>query len=122
MTFPEDDDLVEKLPPTRPDPPFRKGVLPRTPVRRAHRLGTEPANGCRDVGGEDRVAIVGEEARRSVERKGLSELLDHPRCGGIRRDVEVNDSSPAVVDHEPDVEKLKAVARPIRNPSFSSSP
>ena len=78
VTFPENEDLVEKLSPAVPNPSFGNRVLPGTPVSRAHRNGAEPPNGRRDSGGEDRVAAVEEEARGPVSRKGLPELLATP--------------------------------------------
>ena len=32
----------------------------------------------------------------------------HPRCGGVRRDIEVNHSSPVGVEDEPDAQELEA--------------
>jgi hypothetical protein len=93
VTFAEDDDVIQKLTPAGSDPSFGERVLPGTAVRRAYGFKTQvPDRGC-DVGGEARVAVVDEEGKGGVRGECLPQLLDRPRCGGIRRDVEVDQPS-----------------------------
>lgn len=93
VTLLEKDDAVKKLPAAGPNPSFGRRVLPGTSIDGPYGFGAEAPNGRCDFGGEDRIAVVQEEAGDSVSRKGLPELLDHPRGDGMDRDVEVKDPS-----------------------------
>ena len=47
----------------------------------------------------DPVAVSQQVARRRVIRKSLDHLLAHPESGGVRRDIEMNDT-PTLVRHD----------------------
>jgi len=107
----EDDHVIEKLATAGADPPFGDGVLPGTALRSAHGIDTKASDRSHDLRGEDRVAVEKEVATGAMGREGLSKLLDHPTGAGIRRDVEVEQPSPPVIDDEPDVQELEAHRR-----------
>lgn len=52
-----------------------------------------------------------QELGRSLVRECLAKLLNHPRCGQMLGDVEVQNFAAAVGDHEPDDGHLEADRR-----------
>ena len=111
VTFAEDDDVIQKLTPAGSDPSFGERILPGTAIRRGYGFKAQvPDPGC-DVGGEDRVALVDEKGKGGVRGECLPQLLDRPAGRWTRRDVEVDQSSPIMVEDEPDVQELEAYGR-----------
>ena len=104
MALAKNDDVVEKLAPTTTDPAFRDWILPRTPIYRSGRLGAHGLHDSRHRRKEDRVPIEYEVLRCSVVRERLAQLLDYPGGHRIRGDVEVHDSSSAMLDNAKHVE------------------
>ena len=104
----EDDHVIEKLAPAGSHPPLGDGVLPGTAVRSAHGIDTKALDRGGDLRREDRVAVEKEVARGAIGGEGFSKLLDYPTGAGIRRDVEVEQPSPPVIDDELDVQQLEA--------------
>ena len=94
----ENDQVIQELAPTGSHPSLGERVLPGTAVRRADGFNTQvPDRGC-DVGGEDRVAVVDEKGKGDLRGESLPQRLDPPAGRGTRRDVEVDQQSPIVVD------------------------
>jgi len=83
----QDDDMIQELPAQRADEPLDVGVLPRAPVGRPHLLDPAALEKCWDTFTVHPVVVSEQIPELPAERRGLSELLDHPihqgavRCG-----------------------------------------
>ena len=89
MTLAEHNEMVEQLPPQRPDKSFGVSVLPRR-SRRGHELADPHVI---DAGPErstvDSIAVSDQTTDGCVEPDGLNDLLRGPRCIGVCGDVDV---------------------------------
>src|SRR5271166_41983 len=103
----EDDDLVEQLPPERPNDPLAVRVLPRASRCDGNVLHAHRPDGARDGVAVDAVPVSVKEARCAVEWKGVAKLLSRPdrrRVGGYR---DMPDSATAVLEDDEAVEQLE---------------
>lgn len=93
--FVEHDHVVEALATSGSHESLDEGILPRRPRRREHFLN--PHRRCRGPQRIERmIAIVNQESRRLVPRKGLAQLLGRPCRCRLRGDRDVPNASPIV--------------------------
>ena len=76
VALPQDDDVIEELSATAPDPALRDRVLPGTSIRRAYGPRSHRLHRLHDGGAEDAVSVKDQIPRRGVEREGFAQLLD----------------------------------------------
>ena len=111
VLFTKDEDVIETLAPDGADEPLRERVLPRA-VRRgqdftdSHALHALPEHVT-----VDRVSIAEEVERGGVVREGVHDLLGRPRSAGMLGQVEVDDASAIVSEHDEDEEHPQARGR-----------
>ena len=98
------DDVVEQFSTNASHPALGDAVLPGTPPAGPRRLDAEGLHRRDDLRGEARVPIEDQMARPGVEGERLAELLDQPRRRGLPSDLEVQDPSSSMADHEPDIQ------------------
>jgi len=102
MPLIEDDDVVQTLAADRADDAFDVGILPRRARCRADGRETEGLNRPIERCVEDRVAVVEEEPRVRVVGEGLTELLSGPCGRGVRRHIDMQDTSPVLGQNNED--------------------
>ena len=108
VRFTKDEHMVQTLAPDRADEPFREGVLPRAgrggqDFPDAHALHAVPERVTVDL-----VTIAEEVGWLGVVREGVHNLLGRPMRGGMLGDVEVDDASAMVSEHDEDEEHPQA--------------
>jgi hypothetical protein len=102
----EDDQVIEKLSATAPDPAFRDSILPR--ACRAYACGFHTA-GCQQLGdllAKLAVMIKNRIAVRTRFRKCFSQLLHYPGASRVFCDVEMEDTESTGFDDEGTVHDL----------------
>ena len=107
MTLTEHDNVIEKLSATRPDPTLDNWVLPGTSKCRPCGLGAEGADADLDAPSKYGVVVVDQISRSPVERKGLPQLLDDPRCVRMTGHRDMDYIASLMEDCEPDIQDLK---------------
>ena len=100
MILIEHDDVIDDFSLAQSHPAFGRSVLPWTLEGRAPGPYAKALDRFRDVVGEDGVVVEDQILGSGVGGECLTQLLDHPWRGGIRGDVEVDDSSPTMVNDE----------------------
>ena len=111
MVFPEDDDMVEKLSANTADEAFGRPILPGTSEGGSSGMDSESHDRVGDVGRENGIVVEDQEPMRGFLREGIAELLDHPPSDRVLGHVEMENAPPAMVDREPDVEKMETDRR-----------
>ena len=104
MGFVRHDHVVQHLSATASNPALRHAVLPGTAIGRSNQLAAEAFQHPRDVSAELAITIEDQVLGCAILREDLSQLLHDPLTGGMFRGIEVQDSPPAVADHEEAVE------------------
>jgi hypothetical protein len=100
----EDDDVVETLAPNRADQAFGERILPRTSSSRENFLDPHTLHALSEGVAVDGVSVAKEIGRGGVVGKGVHDLLSSPRRGGMLGNVEVQDPTPMVSEHDEDEE------------------
>ena len=101
--------MVEALAPNRADKPFREWILPRTLGRCEDFVDAQAVYSVSEEGlAIDVVAIAEKIGRRGVVREGVHDLLGRPVRGGVFGEVEVDDASAKVSEHDEDEEHPQA--------------
>jgi hypothetical protein len=107
----EHDHLIQQFSAATTHPTFGNPVLPRTPIGRSNRLAAHGFDHFRDFFIILSISMQDEVARCGVFGKGLSQLLHDLLAGRVLSDVEVEDSPPAVADHEEAVKHTESCRR-----------
>ena len=107
MVFVQDDHVVEKFATYGTDNTLGRPVLPWAPECGPLWIDLEALDRTRDCMRENRVVVVDQVSMGWFIGERLAELLDHPTRSWILGDVEVENSSPSVIDREPDVQQAK---------------
>src|SRR6516165_8200443 len=100
--------MVEALAPNRADEPFHEWILPRTLGRCEDFVDAQAVYSVSEGLAIDGVAIAEEVGRRGVVREGVHDLLGRPVRGGVFGEVEVDDASAKVSEHDEDKEHPQA--------------
>jgi hypothetical protein len=100
----QDDDVVETVPPDRPDQAFGEGVLPGAVWRREDFTDSHTLHTLLKRVTVDAVAIAEEIGGGGVVREGVDDLLGSPGRGGMLGDVEMQDAPAMVSEHDEDKE------------------
>ena len=117
--FATDDKMIDALPANRSADAFHVGTLPRRPRCREHFLDarsldlpgeTRPGGTlrlARRIDAENVVAITQQVAGNLVKREGLPQLLTGPLGGGMRGDIEMEDTAAVMSQHQKHIEDLE---------------
>ena len=104
VSFAKNENMIQTFAPDRTDEPLREGVLPWTERRGQHFTDSHALNALPKWVTVDAIAIAEEIGRRGVVREGVDELLGGPDGGGMLGDVEMEDASAVVGEHDEDEE------------------
>ena len=107
----EHDDMVEAFASHGTDEPLSERILPRALWRREYFFDAHALHAAPKVVAVDAVAIAEQKRRRGVIGKGVHELLGGPVRCGMLGDVEVNDTSSMVSEHDEDEKDTEAHRR-----------
>jgi hypothetical protein len=100
----EDNDVVETVAPDRADQAFGEGILPRTLSGREDLLDPHALHTSTEGVTVDGVSVAKEIGRGGVVGKGVHDLLSSLRHGGMLGEVEVQDPTSMVSEHDEDEE------------------
>ena len=122
----EYENVVQALGPDRSHPALGDGVGTRRSEWRANLGNTNITHPTIERGAITAVAVMNEETSRySVPSAAFDNLLRRPRSGRMRRQVNVDDLSAGVIDHEEHVQHserdrldTEEVARPDVRPAL----
>ena len=98
--FAEDDDVIQTFTANRSNEPFDICSLPRRSRRREHLFDAHRLHLIDEGLPEDLVTITQQIARRTVSRKGLSELLGCPFRRRMSSHAEVENTPPIISKHQ----------------------
>src|SRR5258708_23331665 len=104
MSLVQGNDLVEQFASAASDPTLRDAVLPRALDGGLRARDLHGSNRSRDFQSILRVVGKDEELGRGLIREGCAHLLDTPRAGRMRREIEVQDAATVVAEGEDSVE------------------
>jgi hypothetical protein len=107
----EHDHLIQQFPATAPHPAFRHPILPRTPIGCSNQLAAQAFDRRRYVSVELPISVKDQVPGCAILGESLSQLLRDPLAGGMFRGIEVQDSPPAVADHEEAVQDAESRCR-----------
>jgi len=99
--------VIEEFPAYRTEKPFDVGILPRTPVSRAHFLDAAVLEERPDSVAVDAVVVTEHVSRLTTEGRGFPELLNDP-CHGGRLRSEMNHLPATVFEDHKHVEAGEA--------------
>ena len=117
MPFSEHDHMIEALSANASDESFREWILPRTLRRCEHFLNAHSLNPGSQMATVDSVTISNHVPRCCTFRKRLDNLLCGPYCRGKLRNIEMEDTSKLMCQHNKDVQH----ARTMRSGTVTSS-
>src|ERR1700674_634141 len=107
MAFAEYDDAVEAVAADTADQALNVGILPRTPGGTGALLGAHAPDAAVKRGPINRVPVPQQVLRGAIPREGVDDLLSRPVRGGILGDVEMDDPSLVMCQHEQHEEDLE---------------
>ena len=107
MVFCERDDENQALPPQRADEPFAEGVRLWTLGWCFQHLEPQMAYAVVELGREDTIAVMHEEAIAMVRWDRLTQLLECPVSRGMRRHIAVEHEARGMLHHDKHVEQAK---------------
>ena len=105
VVFAKHDDVIQELATYAAYEALGGTVLPWALEGRSLWSQTETLDRACDLNGEDRIVVEDQETMCWFVWEGIPKLLNHPAGCGALGHVEVENASPAVVDHEPHVEQ-----------------
>ena len=103
----DDDDVVEAFPPKGPDHALAVRILPRGPRRGEDLLNSHRTHSTNEVRAIDLVSAPNDVLRRRVVGEGVDQLLPCPLRRRTLGDVEVQDASMLMLEHEEHVQNAK---------------
>ena len=89
------------------DDSFAVWILPRGARRGWNLLNAHAINSRREIATVDCIAVMNLKTGRFIIRKSVDDLLSRPFSIRIRGDLEMDDRSPIMTQHDEDVEYLK---------------
>src|SRR6266853_1204420 len=104
MEFVHCDDVVQQLMAATLDPSLRNAILPRAFERSPHWPDPQRANGRWHIYSVLAIPIEDQESRSRLERKRFPELLNDPQARRMLGDIEVENLTAIMTDHEEAVE------------------
>lgn len=107
MLFVKGNDVVEQIAVGTANPSLCDSVLPWTPNTRANRFDVACLEKLSHVAAEFGVAIKQCISKPTWKRQRLAQLLYDPFGGGMRCDIEVQDSSPAMLDDKETIQNAE---------------
>ncbi len=107
MPFIQHYDVIEALPSYRTDDAFTVRALPGRMWCDRNFFDSHVFHAVLEIVAVDAVTIMDEKTRLFFVRKSVDDLLGRPFGVGIRGNVEVNDLSPFVTEHDEDIEDTK---------------
>src|SRR5215510_7112481 len=107
VVFCEREDAIQALPPQRADEPFAEGVRLRTLGWCFQHLEPQMAYAVVELGREDAIAVMHEEAIAMVHWDRLTQLLERPVGRGMRRHIAVENAARGMLHHDKHVEQAK---------------
>ena len=108
MSLTEHEHVVQAFTPDRADESLGERVLPRALRCRQDFTDTQALQALPEHMTVDRVAIAEEIGRGGVVWEGVHDLLGHPGAGGMLGDIEVEDASAVVSEHDEDEQHAQA--------------
>jgi len=111
MSLVEDDHVIQQVPPATSHPTLRHTVLPRTVIRRTHRLASQFSDGRYHVPAELCVVVEQQEFGRRRVGPRFSHLLHDPWRSGIAGYVEAQNFASVVADDKEAVQDTEADRR-----------
>ncbi len=108
MAFVQNDHMVEQIPAAVSDPSFGHAVLPGTSEAGALGLDAEALNGLDHLCIETGATVEDQILRCGIVRKGLPQLLRHPRAGRMAGHIAVKDATPVMRDDKETVENTES--------------
>ncbi len=111
MGFIEHDDVIEALSPYGAADPFAVWILPGREWCDRHFFDTHAFDTFLEIVSINAIAITDEKTWCFIVRKSVDDLLGRPFGVRIRGNVEVNDLSPVVTEHDEDVQNAKCRCR-----------
>jgi len=99
-----DDQPVEALSPQRPHEPLGNRARLRRPDGREERFDAEVSRPPDGVATVDRIPVPHQVPRRAPPRGGRDQLAPDPSGGRVRRDVQVDELAPGVLDEDEHVQ------------------
>ena len=103
----EDDHVIQTLSPNRSDHLLDIRVLPWRSFCCPNLLDAHRRQSTSEIKAIDLVVITDDIRRCSLPWERLGDLLARPCCSRVRRDVEVDDLPPRIVEDQEDVEDLE---------------
>ena len=103
----ENDDVVEAVPPKGTDHALAVRILPRGPRRGENLLDSHRTHSSNEVRAVDLVSVPDDVLRSRVVGKGVDPLLACPLRGRTLGDVEVDDASALMLEHEEHIKDTK---------------
>ena len=100
MLLAEHDHVIKALTPDGTDQTLRVRILPRRPPGDQHLINTHPVHPSLEVITIDAVAITEAVTGRRVPGECLHDLLCRPRSRGLLGDVELDDATTMVREHD----------------------
>jgi hypothetical protein len=107
MGFVENDHVVQQISSAACHPSLRDPILPGALLGGADGLHAHRSDGCDHALRELGIPIQDQIAVPTLVGKGFAQLPHDPRCSGMFGHVEVQDSSPAMTDHEEAVQNAE---------------
>ena len=107
MTFVRCNDVVQQVASATFDPTLRDTVLPRAFERGPDWPDLQGPNRCGNFDSILAIPVENEKPRSRLERKSLSQLLDNPEARRMSCDVEVQDLSTIMTDHEEAIQQAE---------------
>lgn len=111
MLFAEDEDMIEKLSSNWKNTSFWNSVLPRCSIWNYHGFYSHGLDEFFDLSREDAVPVKDEILGEWIELESLSQLLFHPLCCGVLRNIDMHNLSSRMINYEEDVEDAEADGR-----------
>ena len=102
--FPQDQNMVQAFSAETSEESLANGIQVRRPRRDGDHLHARTLSGYSEETAELAVVVANQEPRRLLVRRGLSELLGHPRIGWTAGDVDMPDVAARMGDDEERVE------------------
>ena len=103
----ENDHVIEALAANRSNHPFYIGSLPRRARCRQNFANAHAAHLFTEVLAKDRIAVAQQVARELGKGEGLSQLLSGPLGGRVAANIEMQNATPVMGQHQEHVKNLE---------------
>ena len=96
----EHDEMVEAVSPQGPNNSLRDGIRARSPNRAEERRYTETFGAVDEIAAIDTITVTDQEAWLPAPSGRFQQLAPYPGCGGVGRNVEVDELTPVMGNEE----------------------